>query len=293
MKSASTLRLSSQIIKDDFFQSVAFDFPNAVTVQAGNAQSVFGIYNNPGRAQQLIAGVDDSIFSYSHEMKDNFIGISYAKNGYGALVQRSVSKGIANVEVVANQVHTLTLSDRSEKDYGQLIKVNGVELFIRHDFDEFIVQNSNKYATSVGLQYGKVGFSIETDLVDQSFDLRVGAKNAFFTTVNDIDEKEMFFRVNWDSWQFLLENDLPDPYSNKSYTKLGFGQLGKAYVAAGAGKDSFNRPIGSLNVQTNDISYVVDFLEENGSQLFYHSVTVGKFTYSWESSSCARQLNCT
>ncbi|CEM06835.1 unnamed protein product [Vitrella brassicaformis CCMP3155] len=225
--------------------------------------------------------------SVSTDEQDLEGGVGVTYGAYGVRVDRDFDDPATNVLVVARGVSSGTLVDLRDEDYGQRVKVRNTEVAVRHDFEDTqdpTTGDDEELATEVFVGYKSIGVAVGTDLNDTEVAVSAGVLGYQFSVLRDFDERETDFQGNWgDGWQLLLNGDFVDNRSEEVYIQVGYGRLGTAYVSAGAGVGNDGIPEASFEVETEDVGVGFDFIEDEGNRLFLYSITVGKFTYIWES----------
>ncbi|CEL94078.1 unnamed protein product [Vitrella brassicaformis CCMP3155] len=213
------------------------------------------------------------------------VGVSYG--AYSVRVDQDLDDRQTAVEVVARGVESGTNVDILDRDYGQRVKVRNTEVAVRHDFNDQqdpTVGDDEELATEVFAGYKSVAVAVGTDVDDTEYAVSTGVLGYQFSVLRDFDERETDFQGNWaDGYQLVLNGDFPDPRSTEVFIQVGFGVLGVTYVQVGAGVGGDGIPQGSAEVETEDFGLGVDFIDDAGDRLFLYSITVGKFTYIWES----------
>eukprot|EP00919_Chromeraceae_sp_WS-2016_P050058 GHVR01118717.1.p1 GENE.GHVR01118717.1~~GHVR01118717.1.p1 ORF type:complete len:251 (+),score=57.39 GHVR01118717.1:565-1317(+) len=227
------------------------------------------------------------MLSYSLDESDLEGGLGLYVGRYGVRVDRDLDDLATAVEVVARSFEIGTLIDRRDREYGARIKLRNFEFSMRHDF--FDIQdpltNDNSYsslATELFFGWRSFGVSVGSDFINTRYGVSVSMLGYECSMVRDFDERITDTQVNWGNYQLALNGDFVDPFSRELYGRVGFGRLGRAWVSAGAGVGNDGVPQSSFQVESPNAAVGFDFIED-GKRLYLFSVSVGKFTYVWES----------
>lgn len=217
------------------------------------------------------------------EQQEIGVGVKYGK--YGVSTVRNNQEDATSVEVTTPYVAVGTLANFLDRNYGQKIRVKDFEIVARHDFNEHIYQDPGKLASEFMVSYKDYGVAVGTDVVDAQYGVSIGIKGYQFSVLRDFDERQTDFVGNFgDGWQLYISQDAPDPYSNTMFARVGFGNLKKAYVLAGAGVGDDGIPEFNARYHGKKAAIVMD-LEGSGvgDRTLVTGFSFGKFTYVWNS----------
>eukprot|EP00920_Eleutheroschizon_duboscqi_P008097 GHVT01018843.1.p1 GENE.GHVT01018843.1~~GHVT01018843.1.p1 ORF type:complete len:955 (+),score=52.30 GHVT01018843.1:1104-3968(+) len=276
----------NDIVYDDWAVAWGRDHAaRATEVTVGNVIGNVGVRMNAEAREMGLStgwGINHMIVT-SNAVREE-VGVGFIRGNYGVNVIRGNIDRSTDVEIVARATELTTIADVSDRDYGQRVKVRDLEVSVAHDFDEFVNQDPAEFATAVSLFYRTVGVSVETDVQDTKYAFQFGTRGYQFTAIRDFDERESAFVTNFgNGWQILMEGNFIDSMSEELWTKVGFGKFGRAYVSAGLGIGDDGIPQGSAELQSDDVGLMVDFRQKGGDRNFLYALTVGKFSYSWDS----------
>eukprot|EP00386_Alphamonas_edax_P014672 GDKI01044968.1.p1 GENE.GDKI01044968.1~~GDKI01044968.1.p1 ORF type:complete len:481 (+),score=89.23 GDKI01044968.1:91-1533(+) len=260
----------------------------AVTAQVGNDYGYVGAGVGTTRRESLVnVGFANTALSYSANERKLAAGVGINVGKYGLRFDRNFAEANSALEVVARGFEMGTSIDRLDRDYGQRIKIRNVEFSFRHDFEDFqdpMVDDNEELTTEIFFGWRSLGVSFGDDIDDSEFGVTFGLRGYEATVLRDFDERQSDFQGNWgNGYQLALNGDFPDPFSNEIYGRLGFGQLGKAYVSGGAGVGNDGIPQASAQLETANFGVGFDTIDDNGDRLLLYSISVGKFSYVWES----------
>ncbi|CEM09749.1 unnamed protein product [Vitrella brassicaformis CCMP3155] len=282
--------VSNEIVYDNWSVQWGRDIEAGgdTAVQVGNDLAFVGVgVGKKEREVSVNAGVGKFAISYSSDESDAEAGAGVAYGAYSVRVDQDADDRQTAVEVVARGVETGTNVDILDRDYGQRVKVRNTEVAVRHDFNDFddpTTDDDEELATEVFAGYKSVAVAVGQDVQDTEYAVSVGVLGYQFSVLRDFDERETDFQGNWgDGYQLVLNGDFPDPANTEVFIQVGFGVLGVTYVQVGAGVGGDGIPQGSAEVETEDFGLGFDFIDDLGDRLFLYSITVGKFTYVWES----------
>jgi len=282
--------LSNEIVYDNWAVQWGRDFEAGgdTAVQVGNDFGFVGVgIGFADRETSVNTGWGKLGVSVSTDESDLEGGVGVSYGAYSVRVDQDLDDRQTAVEVVARGVESGTNVDILDRDYGQRVKVRNTEVAVRHDFDDVqdpSVDDDEELATEVFAGYKSVAVAVGTDVDDTEYAVSTGVLGYQFSVLRDFDERETDFQGNWaDGYQLVLNGDFPDSVSTEVFIQVGFGVLGVTYVQVGAGVGGDGIPQGSAEVETEDFGLGVDFIDDAGDRLFLYSITVGKFTYIWES----------
>eukprot|EP00921_Rhytidocystis_pertsovi_P002068 GHVQ01003555.1.p1 GENE.GHVQ01003555.1~~GHVQ01003555.1.p1 ORF type:complete len:1345 (+),score=263.58 GHVQ01003555.1:696-4730(+) len=279
-------RVSNEIVWDRWATQWSRN-PNSrsTEVQVGNDLGFLGIGGDlDNRAALINTGWGDWVVSASSSERDQEVGVGVVKGNYGVNIDRANRDRATSVEVVARGTEAATLIDLTDRDYGQRIKVRNLEIAVRHDFDEFAKQDEYELATAVSVFYKGVAISAESDVVDTEYGVSLGVRGYQVSVMRDFNERQTELQGNFgNGWQGVLEADYIDPFDDELFMRVGLGKVGRAYVSAGAGIGDDGFPQGTAEVQLQDVGLGVDVVDNRGNRVMLYSLTVGRFTYVWES----------
>eukprot|EP00922_Rhytidocystis_sp_ex-Travisia-forbesii_P031591 GHVS01046746.1.p1 GENE.GHVS01046746.1~~GHVS01046746.1.p1 ORF type:complete len:168 (-),score=48.61 GHVS01046746.1:187-690(-) len=144
--------------------------------------------------------------------------------------------------------------------------------------------DDEELASEVFVGERSLGVAVGADLYDTEYGVSAGVGGVRVAALRNFEQKQTDIQGNWgDGWQAVVGGDFIDPYSDEVAFGVGVGQLGKAYVQAGAGIGSDGVPQGSAEFEGEDIGLEVAFVDDNGNRVMNYGITVGKFTYRWGS----------
>eukprot|EP01068_Selenidium_serpulae_P005298 Selendium_serpulae@DN3962_c0_g1_i2.p1 len=253
--------------------------------QVGNDFGFFGAgLGVEQRNSQVFTGWRDALFELTTDRTNQAAGVGFIKGNYGVKLDRSNLENTWASEVVARATEFSTLVDFLDRDYGQRVKIRDFEAVFRHDFDEFVRQDGGELATEVFIAFKTLGVAISSDVADTEFGVSIGYRGYQISALRDFNARQTDIQANFgNGWQLSLLGDFPDIDSTELFGKAAFGKLGRAYVSASAGIGDDGIPQAGAEVQTTDMGFGVDFVDNNGNRFFLYSITIGKFSYIWES----------
>eukprot|EP00923_Selenidium_pygospionis_P014417 GHVN01024747.1.p3 GENE.GHVN01024747.1~~GHVN01024747.1.p3 ORF type:complete len:188 (-),score=24.20 GHVN01024747.1:796-1359(-) len=139
-------------------------------------------------------------------------------------------------------------------------------------------------ATEIFVGFRSASAAIAFDVLDTQYGVSIGARGYAINVLRDFDERRSDIQANWgNGWQLVLTGDFDDRLSTEKFGLIGFGRLGRAYISAGVGVGDDGIPQGGVELETADFGLAVDFVDDAGTRVFAYDITVGKFTYLWES----------
>ncbi|CEM19602.1 unnamed protein product [Vitrella brassicaformis CCMP3155] len=288
------VEIANEIIWDNWSINWGRDFfkrendQATTSVQVGNDVAFVGVGIDPAGRQQLVnVGYGKTTVSVSSDELDVEAGVGIMVGSYGVRVDADADDRQYAVEAVARGTEVGANVDILDRDYGVRVKVRNNEVTVRHDFFDVqdpITDDEQELATEVFVGHRSTGVAVGSDVDDTEYGVSVGTLGYQFSVLRDFDERQTDFQGNWgDGYQLKLNGDFPDPLDLKAWVQVGFGLLGTAYVEVGAGVGSDGIPVGSAEVETDDLAIAVDFIDDVGERFFLFGLTVGKFTYTWES----------
>lgn len=179
--------------------------------------------------------------------------------GYGVKVMRNNLEDATAVDVTLPFIDVGTMANVLDRNYGARVHVRDFEIMVRHDFDEHVYQDPSKLASQMAFSWKDIGVSVGTDLVDTRYAVGVGIKGYKFSALRDFDDRQTDFVGNWgDGWQLYLSSNLPDTSSRAAMAKVGFGNIHKTYVMAGAGIGEDGIPEFNARYQGRKAAVMVD-----------------------------------
>ncbi|CEL95635.1 unnamed protein product [Vitrella brassicaformis CCMP3155] len=281
--------IANEIIWDNWSINWGRDFLNRETsVQVGNDVAFVGIGIDTLVREQLVnVGYGKTTVTVSTDEQDLEGGVGVMVGSYGVRVDADLDDRQYAIEAVARGTEVGANIDKLDRDYGVRVKVRSTEVTVRHDFfdvQDISTNDDEELATEVFVGYKSTGVAIGSDVDDTEYGVSVGTLGYQFSVLRDFDERQTDFQGNWgDGYQLVLNGDFPDPADTEVFVQVGFGVLGTTYVQVGAGVGGDGIPQGSAEVETDDVSFGVDFIDDLGERFFLFGLTVGKFTYTWES----------
>eukprot|EP00918_Siedleckia_nematoides_P016099 GHVU01034704.1.p1 GENE.GHVU01034704.1~~GHVU01034704.1.p1 ORF type:complete len:755 (-),score=177.89 GHVU01034704.1:738-3002(-) len=267
--------------------ALARDDPQRTTVaQVGNDRGfVKSGVDLTNRAGEFDVGFDSMTVKGGFDERTRAHELGIIRGNYGLQVGRGNIERLTAVEAVARNTEFATLVDLMERTYGQRVKVRDFEINARHDFDDFIDATDIALATELLIAYKTATAAVGFDVADSEYGVSVTLRNRSVNVLRDFDEYISEFQANWgNGWQLVMETDFRDPFSDEISVQMGFGRLGRAYAVAGLGVGNDGLPLALAELQTEDVSFGVEFTEIVGNRILIFSAKVGKFTYTFSSS---------
>uniref|UniRef100_A0A0G4I5R3 Uncharacterized protein n=1 Tax=Chromera velia CCMP2878 TaxID=1169474 RepID=A0A0G4I5R3_9ALVE len=257
-------------------------------VQSGGPEGgVVAGYGLERRESEVLTSWGDTVLAYTLSENDLEGGIGVLVGDYGVRVDRDFDDIATSVEMTARFFEFGTIADREDREYGARMRVRNFEISVRRDFfdqqDPF-VGDSLELATEFFVGWGSLGVTIGEDVEDSEYGFGFQYRGFEFFIERDFDERDTFAQVNWgDGYQMILEGDFADPFSDEIYGRVGFGKLGVAWASVSAGIGNDGVPQASFQAESGAVAVGFDFMDEFGSRWLYASVSIGDFTYVWQS----------
>ncbi|KAF8821753.1 hypothetical protein IE077_000198 [Cardiosporidium cionae] len=259
------------------------------SVQVGNSRGAVGISASvPREITGTTVNWGTNAINVLTDSIQERVRLAVLHGRYGVSIDRSDSLQSATVETVSRFVETATLVDLLNRIYGERIRVRNFDFAFRRHFaaqaSSAALLRQNPLTQEIALNYRAISIVVGSNRVDREFLTSVGLRGYQFTALRDFDENIFDFQGNWgNGWQTSIQTDFIDPQSSQIFTGFEFGKLGRAYAAVGAGVGNDGVPQGTATVQTADLGLTVEFID-TGVRRFNYALTIGKFTYTWESS---------
>ena len=257
----------------------------SATAQIGNQFGFVGAgYGLEERELEFKTGWRDIVASATYDEFAQLVDVGVIKGAYGVDIDRSNLERATAVEVTARGTQLATLADFNDRLIGQRVKVRDFEINLRHDFDDIVVAGDIGIATEIFLSFRTVSLSIGSDVRDTSYAVAFSARGYSVAVLRNFVNRSSDIQANWgNGWQLVMQADFIDPFNSEVFTRVGFGKVGRFYAEVGAGVGDDGIPQGSASIETADVAIASEFLDNLGDRLLVQSVSVGKFTYVWES----------
>eukprot|EP01053_Blabericola_migrator_P012208 Blabericola_migrator_1__12207@NODE_758_length_6631_cov_135_724863_g542_i0_p1_GENE_NODE_758_length_6631_cov_135_724863_g542_i0NODE_758_length_6631_cov_135_724863_g542_i0_p1_ORF_typecomplete_len675_score54_44Zona_pellucida/PF00100_23/1_8e07_NODE_758_length_6631_cov_135_724863_g542_i043846408 len=213
------------------------------------------------------------------------VSVGVARKRYGVIVDRSDVERATAVEVRARNADLVTLADYLERMYGQRVGVRYFNYQERAKLDALIDSSpTTVFGGEMALQYKTIGLGVGTNYLQARYGFNIALLGVSVTTVRDFTARTGNLQISWGrGWTVFLENDLPAPDDPAILAAVGVGKPGRVYVALGGGVQNSNQPAAAVNVQTPFTALGAGVLERAAERIAQFSLTVGRFTYLWES----------
>eukprot|EP00920_Eleutheroschizon_duboscqi_P037964 GHVT01090856.1.p1 GENE.GHVT01090856.1~~GHVT01090856.1.p1 ORF type:complete len:807 (+),score=54.84 GHVT01090856.1:1320-3740(+) len=274
------------------------DISKTTQVSVGNSRAAVGVALTPIGSGLTSTNVNYGINAISvrtlESTQDVKVGVVRGK--YAFDIERSNGLQQSSVELISRYTEVAALADQLRNIYGVRTRVRNFEINYQRDFTPqsgSLNQGiENILAQEFAINYRSFSVIVGTDVIDKEYAVSAGVRGYQFSAIRDFDARLSDFQANFGKgWQVVVQGDYPDSTSEEVFTGIGFGRIGRAYVASGMGVGDDGIPAGQVELETADVGLAVDFLDEGADRRFNYALTVGKFSYIWESSIVIPNVN--
>eukprot|EP01053_Blabericola_migrator_P000202 Blabericola_migrator_1__201@NODE_1053_length_5578_cov_106_651424_g724_i0_p1_GENE_NODE_1053_length_5578_cov_106_651424_g724_i0NODE_1053_length_5578_cov_106_651424_g724_i0_p1_ORF_typecomplete_len688_score76_82Zona_pellucida/PF00100_23/0_00012_NODE_1053_length_5578_cov_106_651424_g724_i0612124 len=240
---------------------------------SGGRNAYFGVGT---RGNNLQVGVDESA-------QRAYVG--FAKNRYGVMVDRSDIQRSTATEIRARGTDLVSQLDFLDRLIGQRVGVRNFGLQARADLDQLSSDSeSADFGSELYFQYKTIGVGLGSSLLSSRYIVSIGMMGVNVAVARDFNAFASNLQVNWGrGWQVFVEADMPDDYNLGYQQAVGIGKPGRMYLAVGAGTAIGGLPVAAVNIHHPVGQIGAGFIERASERVAQFSITVGRFTYLWES----------
>lgn len=280
--------IANEVIWSNWVVNWGVNSPNEqIFVQLSDGWAYYGTgLGFKNNEVDVYTGWGTTMFSFSGDQSDNEYGVSLIVGNYGVRVDQDLDDFQTAVEVIAGSTEIGILADFQDEEYGFRLRYRDFEFSIRHDFNDVgdpTVGDNVELATELYVGYKSFGIAIGADLNEQTFGIQVAYKGRDMTFVQDLDDRTTDVSVNFgNGWSMVMLGDFADPMSDEVYGRFGIG-TSKLFVSVGAGVSRVGMPQGSFSVVAKSWNIALDAIDDVGTDMWWFSIGVGRFSYVWES----------